>query len=307
MTSPTLEAFSHKKGAALTQLHNRNRASFRAQGFSATELIIVIAILAILAALVITAVSRTQKSANTIRIQSDLQAISSALEQYNSDFKIYPGTSSETIVGTRVVLAKALIGPGNKNDDGADGTGFAVVSGGKQWPPYLAPEKFKVANWGTAAAPEWMLFDHLGNVIEYFPQRRFYDPTVGPLVGNGGAPNNAGATIANANYDLRDCWHRRSPNGAFQYGGEAGVNTSPTMGWRNATDAQNSLKYMVGDNDINNKVDPAKNWKVLTKYILCSPGIDGKFFNVGQLSTTDDRQREYKKCDDVYNFERDHL
>ena len=40
--------------------------------------------------------------ANATRIESDIQAICTALEQYSSNFKKYPGTSSECLINIAV-------------------------------------------------------------------------------------------------------------------------------------------------------------------------------------------------------------
>src|ERR1044071_4985897 len=157
------------------------------RGFSATELIVVIAILALLAAMVTAAVAVAQRTAGASRIRADLQAISTALEQYRSDFNMYPGVSSDIIL-QRQVLAKALIGPGDAKDDGFNGTGFCVVPGGKVWEPYLAPEKFQVKNLAATGVSRWVLADHLGNVIRYFPVRRTFSAnSANSLAGNASA------------------------------------------------------------------------------------------------------------------------
>src|SRR3954468_11921697 len=129
------------------QYHN-NR--FRA--FTLVELLVVILIMAVLITMLLGAVHLAQKKSRIAKTTADLAAISTALEQYHSDCRIYPGVTEPIMAHT--ILAQALIGPGPAAEDGADGSGFRIPDvsvpppqfnpNSKKWDPYLSPEHFKV-------------------------------------------------------------------------------------------------------------------------------------------------------------------
>src|SRR5947208_11185959 len=96
--------------------------------FTLVELLAVIFIIALLATLILVAVNRAQRSSRISRTKLELSAISSAIEQYYSDFKVYPGMPTPP-AGASVqytILAQALVGPGDKLEDGADSPGFRI-------------------------------------------------------------------------------------------------------------------------------------------------------------------------------------
>src|SRR3954463_14516081 len=98
-------------------MQNPNRHSltrpFRA-AFTVVELLVVMLIIALLGALILGAVHHAQKTSKVAKTRADLAAISTALEQYHSDFKVYPGLPDPP-AGTPIqhtILAQALVGPG---------------------------------------------------------------------------------------------------------------------------------------------------------------------------------------------------
>src|SRR4051812_37221452 len=134
----------------------------RARGFTLVELLVVIFIIAVLSTLILAAVHLAQRSARVSKTKLELSAISSALEQYHNDFKVYPGLPTPPGGPSQfTILAQALIGPGPATEDGANGPGFRVPDpstgkidpNSKQWDAYLSPERFKVQLFTRASNP----------------------------------------------------------------------------------------------------------------------------------------------------------
>lgn len=81
-------------------------------GFTLLELLLVVGIIGLLAGILLPAVSKTYSKAIVIRTQADLQAISTALEAYKSDWGSYPVVTAAN--SGAAVLGKALIGPADE-------------------------------------------------------------------------------------------------------------------------------------------------------------------------------------------------
>jgi len=76
-----------------TKFHTGGEAMER-KGFTLIELMIVIAIIIILAAIAIPNYLRMTERAKVSAIESDMKAIGTALEAYNTDWTTYPNTNS---------------------------------------------------------------------------------------------------------------------------------------------------------------------------------------------------------------------
>lgn len=79
----------------------------RNQGFTLIEVMVVIAILGILGALVVPRVMDRPDEARLVKVQSDLQAIESALNLYRLDHSAYPTTEQ----GLEALVQKPTQGP----------------------------------------------------------------------------------------------------------------------------------------------------------------------------------------------------
>jgi general secretion pathway protein G len=96
------------------------RTNLARRGFTLTEILVVVGIVVLLAAIGLPMVLRAYKSGNKMRVQADLNTIAVALNAYKQDFGEYPRVRdgltptgsfiSATNTGA-AVLAKALIGP----------------------------------------------------------------------------------------------------------------------------------------------------------------------------------------------------
>jgi prepilin-type N-terminal cleavage/methylation domain-containing protein len=300
MTSPAsaLSARTDSAAAAATP----SRPSHR--GFTLVELLIVIFIVALLATLILGAVNMAQKKARIAKTRSDLAAIASALEQYKSDFRSYPGQSEP--INTRTILAQALIGPGPATEDGAEGSGFRIPDpatntfspNSKKWEAYLSPERFQTKRMPPVTG-RWVILDHFGNPIRYYPKRRNFNPkTVNPgatpptgLVGD--------ETIAGI-FDLRDGEHPElgySPAAIMPVG--TSIDLNPI-----------TLQIYLGDDgdgfrtSPNNIIDANETLNVGTDFVLASCGPDGFFVCIVSQDDASSARQKFTKSDDILNFER---
>lgn len=115
------------------------------RGFTLTEVLVVVAIIAVLASIGIVVGRKAFGTANATRLRAQLQTIEMGLEAYKSDFGSYPITTATTLTNDEInkagergarLLCKALIAPTpqgtpqtnptSRDQDGADGPGFRV-------------------------------------------------------------------------------------------------------------------------------------------------------------------------------------
>src|SRR5437762_7632596 len=82
-------------------------SSFRNSAFTIIELLVVIIIIMILAGLVLSISSYVQNKGARARAETEIAAISAALESYKADNGIYPQSSDTNNIDARIHLAPA--------------------------------------------------------------------------------------------------------------------------------------------------------------------------------------------------------
>jgi prepilin-type N-terminal cleavage/methylation domain-containing protein len=256
------------------------------RAFTLVELLVVIFIIALLALLILGAVHYAQRSSRISKTKADLAAISTAIEQYYSDFKIYPGMSDPNPAPgmmRHTILAQALMGPGPATEDGENGPGFRVVTNvntgtfdpnAKKWDPYLAPEHFKVQKFTNG----WAILDYFGNPIRYLPKRR----TLNVKSPNSLVDSPTGVAPSVCIFDARDGEH-------------------PQTGTIDLT--LDTLQVIMGDSNNDNLIDGDENFAVESNFILASPGPDELFTAFVAKESPSVRHQKSGKSDDIYNFE----
>ncbi|MFC1704124.1 type IV pilin protein [Candidatus Omnitrophota bacterium] len=103
------------------------------KGFSLVELMVVVAIMAVLAAIAVPNLLKSRQVANEQAAQSALQTISSALETYFTTFMTYPTLYSE-LMATNPAFINTDYCDGQEHSgylffcDGSDGNGFSGMA-----------------------------------------------------------------------------------------------------------------------------------------------------------------------------------
>ncbi len=126
--------------------------SFIARGFTIVELLIVIVIIAILAAITLVSYNGITNKANNSAVQSDLASTYKKLAMYNSEFGTYPTSSDTATLKTIIVASKGSYDTSvNAYVYCRSNTDAAVVGRSKSGMGYYSGSKGS----GTIAASAW--------------------------------------------------------------------------------------------------------------------------------------------------------
>ena len=96
-----------RRGERLTNC-SRDRCGRRYNAFTLIELLVVVSIIAVLSALVLSTVGYARKKGARARAETEIAAMSAAIENYKSDNGIYPrGPANAITIGTVTIPANA--------------------------------------------------------------------------------------------------------------------------------------------------------------------------------------------------------
>jgi prepilin-type N-terminal cleavage/methylation domain-containing protein len=123
-------------GSTIQRFNDSTRRSYSSfsvrSAFTLIELVVVIAIIVILVGLVLSTVGYVQKKAARSRAETEIAAMSAALESYKADNGVYP--SNATAPGAHA-LYQGLSGDGNNAIGGTNASTGTPGSSGKSYMP----------------------------------------------------------------------------------------------------------------------------------------------------------------------------
>src|SRR5882672_5090799 len=94
-----------RRGERLTNC-SRDRCGRRYNAFTLIELLVVVSIIAVLSALVLSTAGYARKKGARARAETEIAAMSAAIESYKADNGIYPrGPATNTTIGTITIPA----------------------------------------------------------------------------------------------------------------------------------------------------------------------------------------------------------
>jgi len=152
------------------------------KGFTLVELLIVMGVLVLVAALLLPAIGKARRSAVRTALAADMQAIAAGIDAYRLDFKDIP-RPNKFVPGPfqgSAILCWTMIAPGKAQFDGADGFGFRERgTQGQVYGPYVTPGNFRQGTVSTSPAVKSTvtydanvcIADRNGNAILYFPSK----------------------------------------------------------------------------------------------------------------------------------------
>jgi len=268
--------------ATLQYRRTGGHAAGRRRGFSLIEILVVVAVILALIGILVPAMGQFQKHAKLANTNARLHAIATALEQYHTDFGMYPPSVSSNAYGGQTpgrgqaMLAQALMGYMPANVDGAGPSisgdpafGFRTrqsALGGKIYGPYVAndPKSYKQ----TIQGVDESFLDPFDQEILYFRSTTFLRTapvTVTNIFGTAAA--NAGAGPYSY-FVSDDCTQKALADNTF-----VAITTSPSS-------APAGFYKSISGGDSN-----AASGTVMggTSFLLISAGPDGIYFTADDV------------------------
>jgi prepilin-type N-terminal cleavage/methylation domain-containing protein len=304
------------------------------RAFSMAEILVVVAILAVLASITLLAIGRAKKTADKTRLGYQLQIITQGLEAYQTDFNSLPVTSSyatatppatdpryyidqDGVRGARL-LCKALMGPcGAVNgtipavggsfvltkghQDGKAGLGFAVPGRSGIAVTVDNAGNLKGKTYGPYLAADKFTISNTtaagalaSAIVTEAPTGEKYDDTAVLLDGNGNPILYYPVLNPQAAISVVDAYVGPGPTTATPSA------ILPTYRWsdNSAWIPETLLRSRLGDTNVDKMIGVGETAAVRGKYILWSSGPDGIF---GPNNSANEKER--RDVDDVTSFQ----
>lgn len=305
----------------------RLAASIRKRAaFTLTELIVVIGIIVLLAAIALPLVFRAYGEGSRAKMAADLQSISIGLEAYRQDFGDYPRPPSGTNSGF-ACLGRYLIGP-----CGAGTTSLVLPSS-----PYKVGDCYYTGSGstlvtyacitsGTTSTPPstgWTTFDVFdgqdGPGIRKFimgapkgPARSYLQPekfktnglaildrSGNPILYFVSSPKRINIRESNGYVAVEN--RTATPQIIPMYNAADGEVFFRAVGESGTTNSVAAIQMTLGDMNANGRIDGAESEVSTAPFLLWSAGPDGIFGPV-RASNQNPSPEAIQSCDDVTNF-----
>lgn len=309
----------------------KTRIAISQRAFTIIELLVVIGIIALLAAILIPMVMKSWKSANRTKLAADFATIGSALEEWKKDHQGQYPQVTQPNTGF-AVLARDLIGvygdghlpgsasvtPDDPNDPPQKGSGpykpgDCVQNGGATSTYVSLTEN----TGGSAGLPDWAAFDCRDNLDGLGTKLSPNGKKVGPYL----KPESfrvRGCALLDPN-DKPILYFPARP-GHLNLG--RAINGTPSFvaqGKISLFDADDNLQFfkrpsdsdnkavariraLLGDQSNNGLIDMGEQAASNGPYLLWAPGPDGLYGPEIPAGSAAPRASDITKCDDVTNF-----
>ena len=234
------------------------------------ELIVVVGIIVVLAGILVPAISHAYKHAMRVRIRSDLQVLSHALDAYKLDQRDYPRLDAGSPLDGAVLLCWALYAPGPASADGNDGPGFRIHgTAGTVYGPYVAVGALRLGSVMTGMLDKSTNLPHDWMLSTDDTTTAFVDPYDHPIYYCPARPNGAaginspGGLVAKYGY---------GPQGPM-YDQQYFINQAASIASGVVIDI-GVMETALGDANQNGFIDGAETATYTGPYLLWAAGPD---------------------------------